>query len=85
LRIHTPVAARDRKRRPVAGKDRTPALRDVRSPRVVRVRVERRRLDDGDPQLAQRQRDEEQDEERSQSRDRAVGQLASPARSRSSV
>jgi hypothetical protein len=85
LRIDAPVAVRDRERRSVGGEDRSAALRDVRVARIVRVGIEGRRLDDGDPELAQREDGEEQDEERAQSRDGAVGQPASPARSRKSV
>jgi hypothetical protein len=57
--------------------------------RVARVGIERRPFDENDPQLAADQQREESEEERSEPRECAIRQLASPAggaeRSRSSV
>jgi hypothetical protein len=83
--MDAPIAARDRERRTVGGEDRAAALRDVRAAWIVRVGIERRRIDNGDPELTQREDGEEQNEERAEARDGAIGQPASPARSRRSV
>jgi hypothetical protein len=90
LRVDALVAARDSERRSVGGEDRSAADGGRRVTRVVAVLGERRRVDDLDPELAQREQREQRDEDGAQPRDRAIGQDASPvgrspARSRSSV
>lgn len=87
-RIDPLAVAGNGKRRAVAGDDRTPADRRARMARIARIGVERRAVDNDEPELAPGEQGEERDKKRSQARQGAIGQLASPtgvARSRSSV